>query len=145
MKTNRKETFAQFHNCTVITHIKLSPLEDKLFFIDNFTSRKNDILYVFDLITLQKENFLLVQSTYPENINYVSPDGRYLIFNTGVSCPEGVCNNEEPGKVRLFDIEKKQFSVIYASSKVPTQFGNTVVEEIESFKFLGWLATEKHE
>ena len=144
LKTNKKEALAQFPNETGIVHLKLSPTEDKLFFIDNFTSRKNDILYMFDLNTLQKESFLLVQSTYPEVKDYVSPDGRYLIFNTGISCPEGVCNDEEPGKVRLFDIEKKQLSIIYDSSKVPTQFGTTIVDEMESFRFLGWLATERN-
>lgn len=142
LKTGKKNNLAEFPNDTSIVNMKLSPTEDKLFFIDNAATKATNTLYMINLQTKKLESFLVNPGLNPEKTNYVSPDGKYLIFQITISCSNDDCNSEHEGEAILFDVEKRQFYKLYTpvGIKESVQDDSNNYHDIENFGFIGWLA-----
>ncbi len=143
LQTDQKTKLAEFPSDISIVDLKLSPIENKLFFIDNAATKNRNTLYVIDILTKKVETFPVDSGLNPNKSNYVSPDGRYLLFQNTLSCRNDDCNTDHDGEEILFDIEKKQFYRLYTSIGVKEAFkdDSNSYHDIENLNFIGWLAT----
>ncbi|MDO8452283.1 MAG: hypothetical protein Q7S79_00875 [bacterium] len=142
LKTGKKDKLAEFPNEAGVVDMKLSPTGDKLFFIDNRGTKATNTFYMINLQTKKMESFPINAGFNPAKKNYISPDGKYLIFQINISCRNNDCNTKHEGERILFDVGKRQFYKLYTSIGVIESAldDSNNYHEIETFDFLGWLS-----
>lgn len=143
LQTGEKTTLVDSPGSPV--HLKLSPTEDKLFFIDNTVTHVN-YLYIVDLVSNKTDRIAINAGIVPSINNYISPDGKYLQLYNSLSCASGTCA-DDIDHILLLDVEQKKFFVLHQPLGVKEAFQDdyNAIHSIETMDFLGWLVKETYD